>query len=90
MNENNPLCSRFGVSHTCPICKSEKLIKLALENNVFVVRNLANDLSLTTVIMLIQQILTSKLFSLLKKVWQPAPFQPKFDVLKLLNPEKFP
>ena len=27
MNENNPSCSRFGVSYTCPICKSDKLIK---------------------------------------------------------------
>ena len=27
MNENNPSCSRFGASHTCPICKSDKLIK---------------------------------------------------------------
>ena len=27
MNENKPSCSRFGVSHTCPISKSDKLIK---------------------------------------------------------------
>ena len=33
MNENNPLCSRFGVSHTCPICKSDKLIKSGKTTN---------------------------------------------------------
>jgi insertion element IS1 protein InsB len=27
MNENNPSCSRFGVSHFCPVCKSIHLIK---------------------------------------------------------------
>jgi insertion element IS1 protein InsB len=27
MKENRPSCSRFGVSHTCPECKSEQLIK---------------------------------------------------------------
>jgi len=27
MNENEPSCFRFGVSHTCPICKSDNLIK---------------------------------------------------------------
>jgi IS1 family transposase/transposase-like protein len=27
MNVNNPSCSRFGVNHHCPVCKSEKLIK---------------------------------------------------------------
>jgi insertion element IS1 protein InsB len=27
MNENIPSCSRFGVNHQCPVCKSEKLIK---------------------------------------------------------------
>ncbi len=27
MNEKEPSCFRFGVSHSCPICKSENLIK---------------------------------------------------------------
>lgn len=27
MNTNNPSCSRFGVNHQCPECKSEQLIK---------------------------------------------------------------
>jgi IS1 family transposase/transposase-like protein len=27
MNENNTSCTRFGVSHTCPVCKSNQLIK---------------------------------------------------------------
>jgi insertion element IS1 protein InsB len=27
MNENIPSCFRFGVSHFCPDCKSENLIK---------------------------------------------------------------
>jgi IS1 family transposase len=27
MRENSPSCIRFGVSHFCPVCKSEHLIK---------------------------------------------------------------
>src|ERR1035437_5876156 len=27
MTENNPSCIRFGVSHFCPVCKSNQLIK---------------------------------------------------------------
>jgi len=27
MNKSDPSCSKFGVSHQCPICKSENLIK---------------------------------------------------------------
>jgi transposase-like protein len=27
MMENSPSCSRFGVSHQCPVCQSEQLIK---------------------------------------------------------------
>ena len=33
MNENNPSCYRFGVSYTCPICKSTKLIKSGKTTN---------------------------------------------------------
>ena len=33
MNENNPSCFRFGVNHTCPICKSDKLIKSGKTTN---------------------------------------------------------
>ncbi|MEI6752538.1 MAG: IS1 family transposase [Paludibacter sp.] len=33
MNENNPSCSRFGVSYTCPTCKSTKLIKSGKTTN---------------------------------------------------------
>jgi len=27
MNVSSPSCTRFGVSHTCPECKSEHLVK---------------------------------------------------------------
>ena len=30
MIENEPLCSRFGDSYECPVCKSEHLVKNAL------------------------------------------------------------
>ncbi len=33
MNQNRPSCSRFGVSHTCPECKSEQLIKSGITTN---------------------------------------------------------
>ncbi len=33
MNESSPSCSRFGVSHQCPICKSENLIKSGITTN---------------------------------------------------------
>jgi len=33
MNENGTSCSRFGVNHTCPICKSEQLIKSGKTTN---------------------------------------------------------
>jgi transposase-like protein len=33
MNQNRPLCIKFGVSHQCPICKSENLIKSGITTN---------------------------------------------------------
>jgi hypothetical protein len=33
MNKNKPSSSRFGVSHTCPECKSEQLIKSGKTDN---------------------------------------------------------
>jgi len=65
MNESNPSCSRFGVSHQCPICKSENLIKRGKTANGkqrYCCKNAINGLSSTTVTMLINQIPISKLF----------------------------
>ena len=33
MNQNRPSCIKFGVSHQCPICKSENLIKSGITTN---------------------------------------------------------
>jgi IS1 family transposase/transposase-like protein len=33
MTESNPSCVKFGVSHACPICKSNKLIKSGKTTN---------------------------------------------------------
>ena len=33
MIENEPLCSRFGDSYECPVCKSEHLVKNVKDKN---------------------------------------------------------
>ena len=33
MDQNNPSCFRFGVSHFCPLCKSKHLIKSGKTTN---------------------------------------------------------
>jgi insertion element IS1 protein InsB len=33
INQNRPSCIKFGVSHQCPICKSENLIKSGITTN---------------------------------------------------------
>ena len=33
MNQNRPSCIKFGVSHKCPICKSENIIKSGKTSN---------------------------------------------------------
>jgi len=56
MNENNHSCFRFGVSHICPKCKSDKLIKsgkTVTGKQHIVVKSAVNDL--------LQNILTKRI-----------------------------